>query len=305
MTEHHDPHHDPHHDRGDASLYRSGPVAPVICVLGGCGGIGATRFAAVLATVSAARYGQAVLLDLDPAGGGIDIALGIESVPGVRWSGLRVAGGRLDPAALLQGVPRWGSTHVVAADTAQMPAPGTVSQVLAAAGEVAPVVADLSRWGDATRTVALARADLVVLVVAGDVPGVAAARSVVSALGRGAQAAPDHLDPDHLDPDHLDPDHLDPDQGTGAELCTGLELGPAFEAGTGFELGPAFDPNAVGAVVRTRSGRHAAAVAELIGARLLGRLAPIRARTESIREAGALLRLDRQVAAEVLGRAMS
>ena len=265
-------------DPDDCPPFRSGAVAPVICVLGGCGGVGATRFAAVLASVAAARYGQAVLLDLDPAGGGIDIGLGIESVPGARWSGLRVAGGHLDPAALLQGVPRWGLTHVVAADTAEMPAPGTVSQVLAAAGEVAPVVADLSRWGDAARTATLSRADLVVLVVADDVPGVAAARSVVSALGTGC---------------------LDPDQGTGFELCAGLELGP------GFELGPAVDPKLVGAVVRTRSSRPAAAIAELTGARLLGRLAPIRARTDSILEADALPRLDRQVAADVLSRTLS
>ena len=31
-------------------------------------------------------------------GGGIDVVLGIESVPGARWSGLRVDGGHLDPA---------------------------------------------------------------------------------------------------------------------------------------------------------------------------------------------------------------
>lgn len=279
MTDYHEPDTSP--------PFRSGAVAPVICVLGGCGGIGATRFAAVLASAAAARYGQAVLLDLDPAGGGIDIALGIESVPGARWSGLRVAGGHLDPEALLQGVPQWGLTHVVAADTAHLPAPGTVCQVFAAAGEVAPVVADLSRWGDSARSAALSRADLVVVVVADDVPGVAAARSVVAALGTGMDGTGTGIG------------GLEPDQGTGFELCAGLELGP------GFELGPVFDPNLVGAVVRTRSRRHAAAIAELTGACLLGRLGSIRGRTDSILQVDALPRLDRQVAADVLSRAMS
>jgi len=68
----------------------------VLGVVGGSGGVGASTFAAVLAAVT----GRAMLVDLDVVGGGIDVLLGIEDVAGARWSGLRVGGGRLDPALL-------------------------------------------------------------------------------------------------------------------------------------------------------------------------------------------------------------
>ena len=69
---------------------------PVIGVVGGCGGAGASTFACVLAATAATGW-PAVLVDLDPVAGGIDVLLGIEAVPGARWSGLRLGGGRLDP----------------------------------------------------------------------------------------------------------------------------------------------------------------------------------------------------------------
>ena len=68
-------------------------------VVGGSGGVGASTFAAVLAAVTA----RAMLVDIDVVGGGIDVLLGIEDVPGARWSGLRVGGGRLDPGSLADG----------------------------------------------------------------------------------------------------------------------------------------------------------------------------------------------------------
>ena len=64
---------------------------PVLAVVGGSGGVGASTFAAALATAAA----PATLIDLDPVSGGIDVLLGIEDVPGARWSGLRLEGGRL------------------------------------------------------------------------------------------------------------------------------------------------------------------------------------------------------------------
>src|SRR5579875_2141374 len=89
-----------------------GDVAGVVAVLGGSGGVGASTFAAALATAA----GRAVLVDCDPLGGGIDVLLGVEAVPGARWSGLRVNGGRLDPHALDEGLPRWRDVRVLAAD---------------------------------------------------------------------------------------------------------------------------------------------------------------------------------------------
>jgi hypothetical protein len=150
---------------------------PVIGVVGGSGGVGASSFAAVLAVIA----GPSVLIDLDVTGGGIDIALGIEGTVGARWSGLRVAGGHLDPEMLVGGLPRAGPCSVLAADSAELD-PAAVSQVIAAACALGPVVLDLPRASCAERAAALLRCDLVVVVARADVSGLVAAHAMVAAL---------------------------------------------------------------------------------------------------------------------------
>ena len=85
----------------------------VVGVIGGSGGVGASSFASVLAAAAV----PSVLIDLDLAGGGADVLLGIEAVPGARWSGLQLDGGRLDPALLADGLPRWRDVAVLAAES--------------------------------------------------------------------------------------------------------------------------------------------------------------------------------------------
>ena len=149
----------------------------VVGVVGGSGGVGATHFAAALATAAA----PCLLLDLDALGGGIDVALGLESVPGARWSGLRVDGGTLDPTQLCRRVPHWGAVAVLAADCAHLDA-GAVREVVDAARKIGRVIVDLPRAGSAERTVALEYCDLVVVVARADVAGLVAAHAVTAAL---------------------------------------------------------------------------------------------------------------------------
>lgn len=149
----------------------------VIGVVGGSGGVGASTFAAVLAICLRA----AVLVDLDPAAGGIDVVLGIEDVPGARWSGMRLSGGRLEPGALLDGLPRAGPCAVLAADVAELDEVA-VAEVLSAATELGPVVLDLPRSPGAARSAALSFAQLLLVLARGDVPGLVAAHAVVDAL---------------------------------------------------------------------------------------------------------------------------
>lgn len=152
-------------------------MGAVVGVLGGSGGVGASSFAAVLA----AAAGPSVLIDLDVCGGGIDVPLGIEQVAGARWSGLHVAGGRLDSRELLAGLPRWGSVAVLAADVAALD-PDAVRQVLAAARAAPLVVLDLPRAPMAERAAALQYCDLIVLVARADVGGLVAAHATAAAL---------------------------------------------------------------------------------------------------------------------------
>lgn len=149
----------------------------LVGVVGGSGGVGASTFAAVLSLVAA----PSVLVDLDVSGGGIDVVLGVEQVPGARWSGLHLEGGRLDPAALENGLPRAGPTAVLAADTATLD-PAAVLQVLDAASALGSVVLDLPRASCPERAAGLLRCDLVVVVARADVTGLVAAHAAVSAL---------------------------------------------------------------------------------------------------------------------------
>ena len=152
-------------------------MGAVVGVLGGSGGVGASSFAAVLAAVA----GESVLVDLDASGGGVDVALGIETTPGARWSGLRVAGGRLGPGVLVGGLPRWGPVAVLAADVVAFD-PDAVLQVLAAARAGPFVVADLPRASCPERAAALLHCDLVLVLARADVAGLVAAHAVAAAL---------------------------------------------------------------------------------------------------------------------------
>jgi hypothetical protein len=147
-------------------------IGPIIGVVGGSGGVGASTFAAVLAVVA----GRSVLV-----GGGIDVALGLERVEGARWSGLRVAGGYLEPRLLAEGLPRAGPCAVLAADTAEIDS-DAVEQVLDAAATLGPVVIDLPRASCAERAAALLGCDLVVVLARADVGGLVAAHAMVGAL---------------------------------------------------------------------------------------------------------------------------
>jgi secretion/DNA translocation related CpaE-like protein len=151
----------------------------VIAVVGGSGGVGASSFAAALASAA----GRTLLIDLDAGGGGIDVLLDVDGVSGARWSGLHLAGGCLEPTALWQGLPRWGACALLAADAPELD-PAAVEQVLDVAAQGGqPVVVDLPRHHCAERSAALARCTTVVVVARADVAGLVAARATVDALG--------------------------------------------------------------------------------------------------------------------------
>jgi hypothetical protein len=155
----------------------------VVGVVGGSGGVGASTFAAALAAAAA----PSTLVDVDAMGGGADVLLGIEGLPGARWSGLRLDGGRLDPALLTERLPRWGSVGVLAADVA--PAPAAAMQVVDAAAQLGTVIVDLPRPPSAVRDLMVQRCALCVVVVAAELRELAAARSLLRTLPAGLVGA--------------------------------------------------------------------------------------------------------------------
>lgn len=156
----------------------------LVTVSGARGGVGTTTLAVAMASGLGA-----VLLDTDGAAGGVDLWLGGEETPGVRWSGLGLAGGALAPAELLAALPRIGRTRVLAADHAALPVAGAVAQVLEILAGT-DVVVDLARRVDAVAAEVVRRADLVVVVVPAGVPGSASAHVLVQALSTYAPDGP-------------------------------------------------------------------------------------------------------------------
>lgn len=144
---------------------------PVLGVLSGCGGAGASTLAALLAYLLPQ---PAVLIDCDPLGGGIDVLLGCEQRPGPRWGQVRLRGGPLDPLTLLDVLPRWHDVRFLAADHPSALSPAAVSAVVAAAAEVGPVVLDLPRAGCELRAAGIAGCDLLAVVTPAEVRGVTA-----------------------------------------------------------------------------------------------------------------------------------
>jgi secretion/DNA translocation related CpaE-like protein len=159
--------------------------APCLAVIGGRGGAGATVLAAGLA-VTASRAGRkTTLIDADPLGGGIDLALGVEQVAGLRWPDLADARGRLRGTSLLGALPRLEELAVLSWDRSEAAAVSAdaMASVLAAACRGADlVVVDVPRYPNAAADVALRRATATLLVVPAEVRAVAAASRVAAAV---------------------------------------------------------------------------------------------------------------------------
>lgn len=151
-----------------------------VAVIGGCGGAGASLLAAALAQTA----GDALLLDLDPWGGGIDLLVGGESVPGLRWPDLALEGGRLNWSAIREALPRHRGVSVLSGTRRGYevePGPAAAMVDAGRRGGVT-VVCDLPRRLTEATHVALDSADLVVLVSRCDVRACAAAAAFVPVL---------------------------------------------------------------------------------------------------------------------------
>lgn len=60
----------------------------------------------MLAVALAQAAAAALLVDLDPWGGGLDLLVGGENTPGLRWPDLALQGGRLTWSAVREALPR-------------------------------------------------------------------------------------------------------------------------------------------------------------------------------------------------------
>lgn len=77
----------------------------VLGITGGCGGAGATTAAIWVAQAAAGLGVRVLLVDGDPWGGGLELALAAEETPGLRWPDLSDASGSIDPEQLADSLP--------------------------------------------------------------------------------------------------------------------------------------------------------------------------------------------------------
>ncbi|NLG56551.1 MAG: hypothetical protein GX542_13050 [Rhodococcus sp.] len=176
----------------ETSPLRGGSGA-VISVVGGCGGAGASTFAAALASVASSGSDAAFLIDADALGPGLDVTLGLEREPGMRWSGLHVESGRVSGEALSDALPRTpDGVRVLSCDhlhgRSNGPTVASLRAVLAATRSVTDLtVCDMPRPSTYTASTdigeaLLSESDLVVLVVPATVPGCVAAEKMAARL---------------------------------------------------------------------------------------------------------------------------
>lgn len=163
-----------------------GEPALTVGVVGGSGGAGASTLACALA-VTAARAGRrTMLIDGDPLGGGLDILLGAERTGGLRWPDLADSRGRLNSGALEESLPHLGALSVLSwdrGDRVVVPPPAMRSVLSAARRRGGVVVVDLPRRIDEAAVESLAQIDVGLLVVPGDLRGLAAGGRVASCVG--------------------------------------------------------------------------------------------------------------------------
>lgn len=166
-------------DAGD-SARDDHPRGAVVAVIGGRGGAGASLFATALAQVAT----DPLLVDLDPWGGGIDLLVGCETKPGVRWPDLALQGGRLNWSSVREALPRHRGICMLSGTRREYELDAGAVDAVVEAGRRggATVVCDLPRrLTDAAQT-ALETADLVVVVSPCDVRACAATAAIAAVL---------------------------------------------------------------------------------------------------------------------------
>lgn len=171
----------------------AGAPGRIVAVIGACGGVGSSVFAAALA-LSAAESGRSVLVDADPGGPGLEVLLGMEATTGAAWSDVSASRGRIPQEALWRALPTVpgsrGSAVLLGFGTGREPsgteALGSVLDAVQRGGHRAVVDLPHGRTEQVEKVVA--RADLTVVLAPAEVRGCyAAARLLPGLVEAGAR----------------------------------------------------------------------------------------------------------------------
>jgi secretion/DNA translocation related CpaE-like protein len=158
--------------------------ATTVAVLGGRGGAGATTVACAMAVTAVRRGLRTLLVDGDPLGGGIDLAMGGEDTDGLRWPDLASTRGRVNGSALRDVLPRVHDLTILSwdrGDTVSIPVDAMRSVLAGARRSSDIVVVDLPRRLDDAAAEALSLAHPALLVIPAEIRATASAARVAAA----------------------------------------------------------------------------------------------------------------------------
>lgn len=229
--------------------------ARVVGVLGARGGVGASSLAAVLARVTAAEPVRTALVDLDAVGAGLDLLLGVEDAPGVRWADLTAPEGDYDSQELAAALPTWRDVRVLSADWrggVQIRSGHPVLQALWADLDV--LVLDIARHHGWHRWAGLC--DLLVLLAGCDVISAAGVQATRRALG----ASPMHLVVRGPSPGGLTAAEV----AQACDVPLAAQMRPERSLSAGLERGVAPGDHSTGPLLR--AGRRLVGTLGLVGA---------------------------------------
>jgi secretion/DNA translocation related CpaE-like protein len=153
----------------------------VLGITGGCGGAGATTAAIWIAQAAARPGARVLLIDGDPWGGGLELALAAEESPGLRWPDLTEVSGSIDPHQLNEALPVAGGFSFLSWPGSRDRPTGMDETIVAGVLDAARrgyelVVLDIGRGREALRTFAWNCDRIVVVAPARLRAAVAAAR---------------------------------------------------------------------------------------------------------------------------------
>lgn len=160
-------------------------ATPVVAVVGGSGGAGASTLAVGLALAGVRRGLEVALVDLDPVGGGVDLLLGAERTPGWRWP--RLVGARGEVGDIRDFLPRVDNVTVVSGARGEVgESPPPMESIRAVVGALARhhglVVLDVGRTPDLASAATTRLAGRVVVAAREQVRAVAAAAQTARVL---------------------------------------------------------------------------------------------------------------------------
>lgn len=173
-----------------AGALDAGRRSLMVAVVGGCGGAGASVLATAVAVRAAGQGRRVLLADLDPLGGGIDLLVGAEGVPGLRWPDLAHARGRVSGGMLREALPRIDGLSVLTwarRDSAPVPAAAVAAIAAGALRGFDLVVADLPRARDPVLVEWLRRVELALVVAPAAARAVAASQLVAAGLSAAVE----------------------------------------------------------------------------------------------------------------------